>query len=169
MGKENVHFVAPPHSCVSHEMDTFLKWLNHPQKIDPRLNAAFSHLWFITIHPFEDGNGRIARAITDMLLCRSEKTTQRFYSMSSQVLINKKRYNSILESMQKGDLDITEWILWFLDCLGMSLGQATGIVDRTIAKHSFWNKFKNVSFNQRQLKIINMLFDRFYGNLTSSK
>lgn len=169
MGKESVHFEAPAASMLKDEMQKFLHWTNNPNENDSVLNAAISHLWFITIHPFEDGNGRIARAITDMMLCRSENKTQRFYSMSSQIKEQKKQYYDILESTQKGNLDITEWLVWFLECLRNAIDSSSSIVHKIMAKHKFWNEHKTVTLNKRQIKIIELLFGNFFGNLTTSK
>lgn len=169
MGKETVHFEAPSSKRLKKEMRNYIKWLNSWNNNDSVINAAISHLWFITIHPFEDGNGRIARAITDMMLCRSEKRTQRFYSMSSQIKEQKKEYYEILERTQKGNLDITEWLNWFLICLRNSIDSSSDIVQKIMTKHKFWNEFKSVTFNERQIKIIELLFGNFYGNLTTSK
>lgn len=169
MGKETIHFEAPEASRLKIEMQHFLKWVNSQNGNDPVLNAAISHLWFITIHPFEDGNGRIARAITDMMLCRSENKTQRFYSMSSQIKEEKKQYYDILESTQKGTLDITAWIVWFLECLSKSIDFSSTIVHKIMAKHKFWNDHKSTTLNERQIKIIELLFGDFFGSLTTSK
>ena len=169
MGKETIHFEGPASNRLKTEMNEFFDWINKANSNDGVINAAISHLWFITIHPFEDGNGRIARAITDMMLCRSEKITQRFYSMSSQIKEQKKEYYRILERTQKGNLDITEWLYWFLSCLRNSIDSSTQIVQKIMSKHKFWNKHKAVTFNERQIKIIELLFGNFYGNLTSSK
>jgi Fic family protein len=121
MGKETVHFQAPDSSIVDNEMNIFLNWFNNNFETDLVLKAAIAHLWFVTIHPFDDGNGRIARALTDMLLAQSDKSTQRFYSMSAQIRLERKQYYEILENTQKGNLDVTEWVKWFLNCLINSL------------------------------------------------
>jgi Fic family protein len=169
MGKETIHFEASAAIMLKDEMEKFIDWANSPNGNDPVINAAISHLWFITIHPFEDGNGRIARAITDMMLCRSENKTQRFYSMSSQIKEQKKQYYDILESTQKGTLDITEWLVWFLECLSNAIDSSSTIVHKIMAKHKFWNGHKTMTLNERQLKIIELLFGDFFGNLTTSK
>lgn len=169
MGKENVHFQAPPAEDVATEMNAFLEWFNHSQDEDSVLKAGIAHLWFVTIHPFEDGNGRIARAITDMQLARSEESDQRFYSMSSQIRKERKQYYQILESVQKGTLDITDWLIWFLQCLKHAIVNSDHIVEKVMAKHTFWIEHKEEQLNDRQIKIINMLFDGFTGKLTSSK
>lgn len=169
MGRETIHFEAPAANSLTKEMKQFLDWINQNNTNDPVLNSAIAHLWFITIHPFEDGNGRIARAITDMMLCRAEKKTQRFYSMSSEILEQRKAYYEILESSQKGNLDISQWLIWFLECLRKAIDSSTGIVENIMAKHKFWNDHKSVTFNARQIKVIERLFGNFFGNLTTSK
>ena len=169
LGKETVHFVAPASQKLEKEMNQFITWFNRTTSEDPVIKAAISHLWFITIHPFEDGNGRIARALTDMQLCKSENSTQKFYSMSAQIKEHKKEYYEILELTQKGAVDITRWMIWFLNCLGKAIESSSTIVENIIAKHKFWNINKAVPFNERQIKIIELLFGNFYGNLTTSK
>lgn len=169
LGKETVHFEAPDAKKIPIEMTQFVTWFNRLDTDDPVIKAAISHLWFITIHPFEDGNGRIARAITDMQLCKSENSSQKFYSMSAQIEEQKKEYYEILESTQKGTIDITKWLLWFLNCLGKAIESSSTIVENIIAKHKFWNNNKAIPFNERQIKIIELLFGNFYGNLTTSK
>lgn len=169
MGKETIHFEAPAASILHDEMNRFLQWVNIPNDNDPVLNAAISHVWFLTIHPFEDGNGRIARAITDMMLCRSESKTQRFYSMSAQIKEQKGEYYDILESTQKGTLDITEWLVWFLECMSGAIESSSMIFDKIMAKHKFWNKHKAKTLNERQIKVIELLFGDFFGNMTTSK
>ncbi len=169
MGKETVHFEAPAATHLVNEMNLFLQWFNTPNQNDAVLNAAISHIWFITIHPFEDGNGRIARAITDLMLCRAEKRAQKFYSMSSQIREQKKEYYTILESTQKGTLDITPWLFWFLTCLKNSIDASATIVQKIMSKHRFWNEHKTVTFNDRQINILELLFGDFFGNLTTSK
>lgn len=169
MGKETIHFQAPRSELLVKEMSLFQNWINKLNNNDPVINAAIAHLWFVTIHPFEDGNGRIARAITDMMLCRSENKTQKFYSMSSQIKEQRKEYYEILESTQKGSLDITEWIVWFLECLRNAIISSNDIVKKIMTKHKFWNGHKSTTFNSRQIKVVEMLFDDFFGNLTTSK
>ena len=168
-GKERVHFEAPPPVRLKVEMQAFLKWLNKGLRLDPVLKAAIAHLWFITIHPFDDGNGRIARAITDMNLARSDKSARRFYSMSSQIQIERNRYYDLLEATQKGDLDITDWLVWFLECLGRAFDNAESILASVLAKQKFWEKNASVGISERQKKMILKLFDGFEGKLTSSK
>lgn len=169
IGKEKVHFQAPDADLIETEMNHFLKWFNENDKIDLVIKAAVAHLWFVTIHPFQDGNGRITRALTDMLLAQSDKTAQRFYSMSAQTMIERKQYYEILEKTQKGDLDITEWIKWFLSSLINALKSTDKILIRVLIKADFWNKHSKTIINERQKKLLNKLLDEFDGKLTSSK
>jgi Fic family protein len=170
MGKEKIHYKAPKPDFVESEMANFLNWLNNGRiSIDPVLKAAIAHFWFITIHPFDDGNGRIARAITDMLLARSDNTSQRFYSVSSQILEERKAYYDILEKTQRGDGDITNWLLWFLSCLERTLINTEKILESTIIKAKFWEQHSQTSLNDRQRIMLNKLLDGFDGKLTSSK
>ncbi|MEO8821934.1 MAG: Fic family protein [Ginsengibacter sp.] len=169
MGKEKVHFQAPDSSLVDKEMKLFLDWFNKNDKTDLVLKAAIAHLWFVTIHPFEDGNGRITRALTDMLLARSDKTNQRFYSMSAQIRIERKEYYKILEKTQKGNLDITEWVKWFLNCLINAFKSTDSLLVRILFKANFWTKHSKTLINERQKKLLNILLDGFDGKLTSSK
>jgi Fic family protein len=169
MGKETVHFEAPSADKVPAEMDAFLDWFNSNQDIDPVLKAAFAHLWFVTIHPFEDGNGRIARAIADMQLARADQSKQRFYSMSAQIQADRNHYYEMLESTQKGDLDITPWLEWFLTCLLHSMTQTDETISLTLKRAQFWETHRTTDFNPRQQKILQLLLDDFFGNLTVSK
>ena len=169
MGKEKIHYEAPPPHKVNNEMASFLKWFNSDIKIDLVLKAAIAHFWFIIIHPFDDGNGRIARALTDLLLARSEESSQRFYSLSSQMLIERKIYYSTLQKVQHSDGDITEWIIWFLNCLNQALAATEASVQKIIKKAEFWDKHKNTALNSRQRLMLNKLFDGFEGKLKSSK
>lgn len=169
MGKEKVHFQAPASSLLESEMRRFLNWFNTNKELDLVLKAAIAHLWFITIHPFDDGNGRIARAITDMLLAQSDHSTQRFYSMSAQIRIERKQYYEILEKTQKGNLDITDWMKWFLQCLINALKATDNILNRVLFKADFWNKHAKTVMNERQKKLLNKILDGFEGKLTSSK
>ena len=169
IGKETVHFEAPSSSKVPSEMNFFLEWIEKDLLLDPVLKAGIAHLWFVTIHPFEDGNGRIARAITDMLLARADKSTQRFYSMSAQIQAERNKYYDVLESTQKGNLDITKWLLWFLECLNRSMDQTDEIITKTIIRAQFWETHKDTIFNSRQQKILQLLLDEFFGNLKVSK
>jgi Fic family protein len=169
LGKEKVHFQAPDSILVGKEMNQFLDWFNNNLKIDLVIKAAIAHLWFVTIHPFEDGNGRIIRALTDMLLAQSDKSNQRFYSMSAQIRTERKEYYEILEKTQKGNLDITEWIQWFLNCLINALKSTDSLLIRVLFKADFWTKHSGVLINERQKKLLNKLLDGFDGKLTSSK
>ena len=169
MGKEKIHYEAPHSERVAKEMDDFLYWFENEEGIDLVLKAAIAHLWFVTIHPFDDGNGRITRAITDMLLSRSDKSVQRFYSMSAQIKVERKEYYNILEKIQKGNLDITEWILWFLNCLTNAINATESILSKVLYKAEFWKIHSTTILNERQQKMINKLLDGFNGKLTSSK
>ncbi len=169
MGKETVHFEAPSADKVPAEMTVFLDWFNSNQDLDPVLKAAFAHLWFVTIHPFDDGNGRITRAITDMQLARADQSKQRFYSMSAQIQAERNNYYAILESTQKGDLDITEWLKWFLTCLLHSMAQTDETISLTLKRAQFWETNRTTNFNARQQKILELLLDDFFGKLTVSK
>lgn len=169
MGKEIVHFEAPKAILLEKELNCFVDWFNSSSNIDSILKAAVAHLWFLTIHPFDDGNGRIARAITDMQLSKADGVNQRFYSMSAQIKVERKMYYKILESTQKGDLDITEWIVWFLECLKNALLSSSVIIDKVIKKHQFWVLNGNLINNERQREMLNKLMDSFEGNLTTSK
>lgn len=168
MGKEKVHFQAPDSDLVEKEMTRFIDWFNN-HKVDLVIKAAIAHLWFVTIHPFEDGNGRITRALTDMLLAQSDNSNQRFYSMSAQIRLERKQYYQILEKTQKGDLDITDWIIWFLNCLINALKSTEYVLTRVLFKADFWQKHIDTTINDRQKKILNKLMDGFDGKLTSSK
>jgi Fic family protein len=169
MGKEKIHFEARNSDLLEKEMKSFLNWFCHNNKIDLVLKASIAHLWFVTIHPFDDGNGRIARALTDMLLAQSDKSNQRFYSMSAQIRIERKQYYEILEKTQKGDLNITNWIKWFLQCLINALKSTDEVLVKVLFKGSFWQLHSKTLINERQKKLINKLLDGFDGKLTSSK
>lgn len=168
-GREKVHYAAPAYSRLKKEMLTFLKWFENVQNSEPVLKAALAHFWFVSIHPFDDGNGRIARAIADMQLSRSEKSNQRFYSMSSQIQKERSDYYNVLEACQKGNMDITAWMEWFLPCLKRAIGNAEGTLEAVLTKAMFWKNNADKSFNDRQRKVINLLLDGFEGKLTSSK
>jgi len=171
-GREKVHFEAPGPEAVDREMETFLTWFEDPQtEIEPLIKAALAHLYFVTIHPFEDGNGRIARAIAEMSLARLENSAQRFYSMSSQIREERKDYYAILESTQKGGMDVTEWLIWVLDCLARAIGKANELTAGVLAKEAFWRhlKQKSIGVSKRQRKMINQLLDGFEGKLTTEK
>ena len=169
IGKGRVHYEAPAAEDLRHEMKRFLDWFEEDHSIDLVLKAGVAHLWFVTIHPFDDGNGRIARAIADMVLARSERSPQRFYSMSAQIRQERKAYYEILEATQKGDLDITRWLDWFLDCLGRAFTHAETTLEAVLKKARFWDKHAGAAFNDRQRKIVNQLLNGFEGKLTSSK
>ncbi len=169
LGKEKVHFEAPPAERISAEMGKFLLWFAQPGEMDPLLIAGLAHLWFITIHPFDDGNGRIARAIADMALARSEKTGQRYYSMSAQIRVENKSYYDTLEWAEKGELDVTRWQNWFINCLHRAIEGSQGTLSAVLIKARFWERFAKEPFNKRQVSILNMLLDTFEGNLTTSK
>jgi len=168
-GREKVHFQAPGADLIEKEINRFLTWFNEENKIDSVIKAAIAHLWFVTIHPFEDGNGRITRTLTDMLLTQSDKSTQRFYSMSAQIRVERKEYYEILEKTQKGDLNITEWIKWFLSCLINALKSTDKNLKRVLFKADFWNRHSKTIINERQKKLLNKLLDGFEGKLTSMK
>ena len=169
VGRERVHYQAPGARKVAREMKAFLKWINSDVAVDPVLKAGLAHLWFVTIHPFDDGNGRIARAITDMALARSEQSPQRFYSMSAQIRQEREAYYDTLEETQKSDLDVTAWLEWFLSCLDRALARADGILANVLSKSRFWQAHAGASFNDRQRDMINRLLEGFEGKLTSSK
>lgn len=169
MGKEKVHYEAPEAGRLEKEMDSFLVWFNSPRETDPVIAAAIAHLWFVTIHPFDDGNGRIARAIADMQLARADGSAQRFYSMSAQIRKERNDYYDILEQTQKGNLDITEWLRWFLDCLDRSLSATDEILAGVMKKARFWERHAQATFNPRQTFMLNKLLDGIEGKLTSSK
>lgn len=169
MGKEKVHYEAVPANRVKEEMNKFLKWFNDNSPIDPVLKSAIAHFWFIIIHPFDDGNGRIARAISDLMLARADKTTERYYSMSSQILVERKQYYEILQKAQHSSADITDWLDWFLHCLKISLITTEGTLQKILRKTDFWKIHENTAFNERQRLVLNKLLDGFDGKLKSSK
>jgi Fic family protein len=169
MGREKVHYEAPPAERLNDEMARFLEWFENPADTHPLLVAGLAHLWFVTIHPFDDGNGRIARAIADMALARSEKTRQRFYSMSAQIRQDRKDYYYTLEWTQKGDMDITRWQEWCLECLVRAIEGSKETLEFVMAKARFWDRFAREPLNDRQIKVLNKLLDGFEGKLTSSK
>jgi len=169
IGKEHVHFQAPPAQRLDGDMRTFLDWFNANADIDPVSKAGLAHLWFVTIHPFDDGNGRIARAIADMTLARSEDSPQRFYSMSAQIRQERAAYYDILEETQKGTLDITPWMEWFLGCLGRAIDGAQTTLGTILAKARFWEAISGIAINDRQRLVLNRLLDGFEGKLTTSK
>lgn len=170
VGREHVHYEAPLASKLDAEMSAFLAWFNgNAEGLDPALKAGVAHLWFVTIHPFEDGNGRIARAIADQQLARCEKSAQRFYSMSAQIRQERNAYYDILEATQKGDLDITAWLEWFLGCLGRAIDGAETILGSVLLKAKFWKLHEGQPFSGRQRKVLDRMLDGFEGKLTSSK
>src|ERR1700736_164946 len=169
IGRQKVHYEAPPAARVPEDMDRFLTWFEAPGKIDPLLIAGLAHLWFVTIHPFDDGNGRIARAIGDMALARSERSTQRFYSMSAQIRRERSDYYATLERRQKGGLDVTLWQEWFLSCLRRAIEGSQSTLSSVLKKARFWERFAQQSLNARQVKVLNKLLDDFEGKLTTSK
>jgi Fic family protein len=168
-GRPRVHYEAPAASRLDDEMKSFLAWFEESDAADLIIRAALAHLWFVTIHPFEDGNGRIARAITDMVLARSEKSQQRFYSMSAQIRLERNDYYDILERTQKGSLDVTPWLSWFLGCLDRAFDGAEKILANVLSKAKFWREHAQTKINVRQRDVINRLLDGFNGKLTSSK
>ena len=169
MGKEKVHYKAIKPELVKTEMDKFLKWFNNENSLDPVLKAAIAHFWFIIIHPFDDGNGRIGRAITDMLLARAEGSGERFYSMSSQILAERKRYYEVLQKVQHSSGDITEWMDWFLYCLNNAMRATENTTQKVIRKAEFWKLHEHTTINERQRVMLNKLFDDFEGKLQTSK
>jgi Fic family protein len=168
-GRERVHYEAPPAKKLDAEMTAFLDWYNTEEKIDPIIKAAIAHLWLVTIHPFEDGNGRIARAVADMSLARSEGIPQRFYSMSAQIRAERETYYDMLESTQKGGLNVTPWLEWFLSCLDRAFSGAETILAAVLEKAKFWKRHAAAQINDRQRDMLNRLLDGFEGKLTSSK
>jgi Fic family protein len=171
IGRHKVHYVAPAAARLANEMRKFLKWCDGNEEEEPLLKAAIAHLWFVTIHPFEDGNGRLGRAIAEMCLARSDGSPQRFYSMSSQILEERKGYYEVLEKTQAGSLDITEWLTWFLGCLDRAIEQSNRITNSALEKESFWQNLKKreIAPNDRQRKVLNKLFSGFEGKLTRDK
>lgn len=169
IGREKVHYQAPEAQRVPGEMAVFLKWFNAPPPIDPVMVAGLAHFWFVTIHPFEDGNGRMARAIADMALARSENSTQRFYSMSAQIHLERNGYYGVLERTQQGGLDITPWLEWFLGCLDRAIEGTEGSLAGIFVKARFWESHAKKPFTERERLVLNRLFDGFEGKLTSSK
>lgn len=170
MGKEKIHYEAVEAKLVKQEMDKFFTWLNNDQTdLDLVLKSAIAHFWFIIIHPFDNGNGRIARAISDLLLSRSDGSTERFYSMSSQILVERKRYYEILQKVQHSDGDITEWLEWFLTCLKNALLETQNTLKKVVDKIEFWKHHEHTALNERQRLMLNKLLDGFEGKLKSSK
>jgi Fic family protein len=169
IGNERAHYEAPAADRIEKEMDAFLTWFEAPDAYDPVLKAALAHLWFVAIHPFDDGNGRIARAIADMALARSERSPMRFYSMSGQILKERKAYYEVLERTQKADMDVTAWMTWFLDCLDRAINGAETVLDSVLSKALFWDAIRDIALNSRQQLMLNKLLDSFEGKLTTAK
>lgn len=169
MGKEKIHYEAIPAKNIKNEMEHFLAWFNEPSTMDPVIKAAIAHFWFIIIHPFDDGNGRIARAISDLMLTRADGTAERYYSISSQILVERKKYYEVLQKTQHSRGDITEWLVWFLNCLKKSLLVTETSLQKILRKTEFWKIHENNSFNERQRLVLNRLLDGFDGKLQSSK
>ncbi|MHB1671875.1 MAG: Fic family protein [Acidiferrobacter sp.] len=169
IGRQKVHFEAPPADRLETDTGRFLVWVNSTSNEPPLLKAGLDHLWFVTLHPFDDGNGRIARAIGDLLLARADGSPQRFYSLSAQIQRERKAYYDILEQTQKRSMDITEWLAWFLDTLHRAVDQAQHTLDAVLTKARFWQRWATAPFNERQVKLLNKLLDGFEGKLTSSK
>jgi Fic family protein len=168
-GKEKVHYQAPDADRLKEEMNQFINWFNEDATMDAVLKAAVAHLWFVTIHPFDDGNGRIARAIADMQLSRADVSAQRFYSMSAQIRKERKDYYDILESTQKGSMDITAWLMWFLKCLDRAITATNETLAQVLKKAHFWEKHASTILNERQHLMLNKLLDGFEGKLNTSK
>ncbi|MDE2421352.1 MAG: Fic family protein [Gammaproteobacteria bacterium] len=168
-GRQRVHFEAPPANRLDDETHRFLHWLNDDSNEPPLLKAGIAHLWFVTLHPFDDGNGRIARAIGDLLLARADGCPQRFYSLSAQIQRERDEYYNILEWTQKDSMDITKWLTWFLTTLHRAIDQAQLTLDAVLAKARFWQHWAMIPFNERQLKLLNKLLDGFDGKLTNKK
>jgi Fic family protein len=169
VGRQRVHFEAPPAASLEAQTGHFIEWVNGVSNEPPLIKAGLGHLWFVTLHPFDDGNGRIARAIGDLLLARADGSPQRFYSLSAQIQRDRKAYYDILERTQKGTLDVTAWLAWFLDTLHRAVDQAQVTLDAVLAKARFWQRFAGTPMNERQAKLLNRLLDGFEGKLTSSK
>ncbi|MBA7530350.1 hypothetical protein ES705_22553 [subsurface metagenome] len=168
MGKESVHYQAPPAELVNTEMNHFMNWFNSENTIEPVIKSGLAHVWFVTIHPFDNGNGRIARIIADMQLARADRTNKRFYSMSAEIERQKKAYYDILEKTQKGSMDVTSWLLWFLECLIEALEATDEILAKVLIKAKFWEKHAKTLINERQKLMINKMLDAFFGKLNTS-
>ncbi|MGI4815289.1 MAG: Fic family protein [Janthinobacterium lividum] len=169
IGRQRVHFEAPPAARLPGDVGRFLEWFNAHADCDGLLKAAVAHLWFVTLHPFDDGNGRVARAIADLALARSESSGQRFYSMSSQIRKERSDYYDILEQTQQGSLDITEWLMWFLGCFTRALDGAETLIAEVAHKADFWQRYAGKSFTERQQRVLNRYLDGFEGKLTARK
>lgn len=169
MGREKVHYEAPAAKRLKKETAAFLKWVNTEKTLDPLLKAGLGHFWFVTLHPFEDGNGRMARAVADLLLARADGSPQRFYSMSAQIRNERKKYYDMLERSQRSSLDVTEWLTWFLACLGRAMAASEAMLADVLNKHRFWQTHAKTVLNARQVKVLNKLFQGFEGKLSSGK
>ena len=172
LGRQRMHFEAPPADRLQSETDRFINWANSASNEPPLIKAGLAHLWFVTLHPFDDGNGRIARALGDLFLARADGSPQRFYSLSAQIQRERKAYYDILERTQKQSLDVTEWLAWFLETLHRAVDQAQHTLDAVLAKTRFWQRWAapgSAPLNERQVKLVNRLLDGFEGKLTSSK
>ncbi|HFT8005325.1 TPA: Fic family protein [Burkholderia cenocepacia] len=168
-GRQRVHFEAPPAARLTHEIRRFLAWLNAPPAEPLLIRAGLAHLWFVTLHPFDDGNGRIARALGDLVLARADRSPQRFYSLSAQIQRERNAYYDVLERTQRGSLDVTEWLAWFLNTLGRAIDHAHTTLDAVLIKARFWQRYAGVAMNERQIKVMNRLLDGFEGKLTTTK
>ena len=169
LGRQKVHFEAPPADRLAVEVEHFLAWLNADSAEPPLIKAGLGHVWLVTLHPFDDGNGRIARAIGDLLLARADGSPQRFYSLSAQIQRERKAYYDILERTQKGTMDVTAWLLWFLESLQRAVDQAQQTLDAVLLKTRYWQRWATLTLNERQVKVLNRLLDGFDGKLTNSK
>ena len=169
VGRRKVHFQAPPADVLPYEVARFLAWANDQTDVPELLKAGLAHLWFVTLHPFDDGNGRIARAVGDLFLARADGSPQRFYSLSAQIQRERKDYYDVLERTQKGTLNVTGWLLWFLGALGRAIASAQITLDAVLVKARWWRRWAGMPLNERQVKLLNRLLDGFDGKLTSSK
>ena len=169
VGRQRVHFESPPADCLETETGRFFGWVNSASDEPLLLKAGLAHLWFVTLHPFDDGNGRIARAIGDLLLARADGSAQRFYSLSAQIQRERRAYYDILERTQKQSMDVTEWLFWFLDTLHRAVDQAQNTLNGVLSKAWFWQRHASIPLNERQAKLLNRMLDGFEGRLTSSK
>ncbi|KVT01969.1 cell filamentation protein Fic [Burkholderia sp. MSMB1078WGS] len=169
IGRQHVHFEAPPATRLTHEIGRFLAWFNAPPAEPLLIRAGLAHLWFVTLHPFDDGNGRIARALGDLVLARADRSPQRFYSVSAQIQRERNAYYDVLERTQRGSLDVTEWLAWFLNTLGRAIDHAHTTLDAVLIKARFWQRCAGVAMNERQVKAMNRLLDGFEGKLTTTK
>ena len=168
-GRERVHYTAPPPGAVQAEMEAFLAWFNSDVQIDPVLKAAIAHFRFIIIHPFDDGNGRIARALTEMLMARADGSTERFYSLSDQIMADRKQYYRLLQSVQHSTGDITDWLVWHLQIVQRALLTSIKALDVAMDRSAFWQRYDSIDFNNRQRQVLNKLFDGLEGKLTTSR